>query len=258
MSGLRGMTRRRRAGIAALVVLALLAVAAVYAYRRSSHSTPVSERNALERFRARQGDVGAAGVPRPGVYAYAVRGWECAGVGPLCVRRALPATAYLVVTRRGATLQLELELSAEHREAVRYDVRPGGRYETWQDTFISFAGVAQEDSHPTRPATLALPADLRVGRTWTQRFHVESLPVTSTNRILRSERVTVNGRALDAVVVASDSITGGAHPGTERDVTWHAPALGLDVRETISRRIGGTFPYRLEATATLVGASPTT
>jgi hypothetical protein len=255
---LRGLSGRRRAALVALVVLALLAGPAVYVYRGSTHSTPVSEQRALERFRAAQGDRAGTALPRPGVYTYRVHGWECAGLGPLCLRRQLPQTAYLIVTQRVSTLQLELDLSAEHRESARYALREGARYETWQDTYLSFAGVAQDDAESTAPATLALPARLRVGEGWTQRFHVGGLPVVSVNRVLRRERVTIGGRPTDTFVVASDSTTGGAHPGTEHDVAWHAQSLGLDVRQTISRRIGGAFPYKLEATATLVGITPRT
>ncbi len=244
--------------LAVLAVLVLLAGFGVYEYRRSTHSTPVSEQRALERFRTAQGGRPGTLLPRAGVYTYAVRGWECAGVGPLCLRRALPARAYLIVTQDSSTLQLELDLSAEHRESARFDVRAGGRYETWQDTFLSFAGVAQESAEATVPATLALPAALRVGQRWTQRFHVGKLPVRSDNRVLRRERVSIAGRSVQTFVVASDSVTGGAHPGSERDVAWHAPGLGLDLRQTISRRIRGAFPYRLEATAELERFTPAT
>ena len=75
----------------AVVVLAALLLAAgfvAYEYRRSTHSTPVSEQRALQRFRDAQGGRPGALQPRPGVYRYAVTGWECAGVGPLCLSGA--------------------------------------------------------------------------------------------------------------------------------------------------------------------------
>ena len=253
------MIRRHPRGTAVVGAALLLAAALIaFAYRRSTHSTPVSEQRALRRYRDAQGGRPGALQPRPGVYRYAVTGWECAGVGPLCLRRALPARAYLIVIQRSGSLQLELDLSAEHRESVRYQVRGGARFESWQDTFLSFAGVSQENAEATVPATLALPARLRTGLHWTQRFHVAELPVRSDNRVLRREPVEVGGRSVETFVIASDSVTGGAHPGTEHDVAWHAEALGLDVRQTISRRIGGAFPYRLEATATLEQLAPAT
>jgi hypothetical protein len=250
------MSRRRRIAWTVLVLLAALVAVGSYEYRQSSHSTPVSEQRALDRYRSLQGSQPETGVPAPGIYRYAVTGWECAGVGPLCLRRQLPASAYLIVTRGPETLQMEFDFSAEHREAIRYRLTAGARYETWQDTYLSFVGVAQDDAAATVPATLALPASPRVGQRWTQVFHVGSLPVHGTNRVLRREQVTVAGRTLDTLVIRSDSVTGGAHAGTEHDVAWHAQGLGLDVRQTVSRRIGGAFPYRLEASATLAQFSP--
>ena len=42
-------------------------------------------------------------------------------------------------------------------------------------------------------------------------------------------------------------------PGTERDVTWESETTGLTVRETIDRRIGGAFPYRMRVELRLIG-----
>ena len=53
-------------------------------------------------------------------------------------------------------------------------------------------------------------------------------------------------------VVVADSIVTGAHPGTERDVTWESETTGLTVRETMDRRIGGAFPYRMHLVVRLI------
>ena len=46
-------------------------------------------------------------------------------------------------------------------------------------------------------------------------------------------------------VETADSVVTGAHPGTERDVDWIDPSTGLDLRETIDRKVGGAFPYEM-------------
>jgi hypothetical protein len=245
----------RRLGIAAAVLVLLLAGAAIYVWRTGGHSTPVSQRSALTRYRAAQ-PAPATTPPATGVYTYAVQGWECAGVGPLCLHRDLPKHAELVVTRSRAGLTLELDLSAEHLEAQRFSERPDGRYLTWQRTRISFAGVAQDDAHATTPATLAIPAKLRVGQRWTQRFHDAGLPVVTHDRVLRREQLAVGGRRIETYVIQSSSTTGGPHPGTEIERTWHSPALGLDVKVQITREIHRVFPYRMQATGTLVDVEP--
>jgi hypothetical protein len=58
--------------------------------------------------------------------------------------------------------------------------------------------------------------------------------------------------------------TGGCSPGSARGspssasprTTRTRQTLGLDLRFSISRRIGGTFPYRLEVSARLLGVAP--
>ena len=51
-------------------------------------------------------------------------------------------------------------------------------------------------------------------------------------RVLRQEQITVAGRTLDTFVIQSDSVTGGAHAGTEHDVAWPG-----------TRRTSASIPY---------------
>jgi hypothetical protein len=252
-----GVRWRVMIGVAA--ALAVVAVAAAYVVVRGNRSTPVPRDRAVARFRALQGSSPATGLPAPGVYIYATSGWECAGVGSLCVRRSLPRRAAVIVTRHGQFLEIEIDLSAQHLEAQRYRITPQGRLLVWQRTRISILGVTQNDAHAiTPPTTLALPARLRTGERWTQRFTDDALPVSTRNVVVADRPVTVAGRRVAAWEVVSTSVTGGAHPGTERDEAWHSTRLGLDLRFTISRRIGGTFPYRLQASARLLDLRPAT
>jgi hypothetical protein len=232
---------------------------AAYVLLRGNGSTPVARGRAIARYAALQGSAPATGVPAPGVYTYATSGWECAGVGALCLRRSLPHRASVIVTRHGALLTIEVDLSAQHLEAQRYRVTPNGRLLVWQRTRISILGVTQNDAHAIAPqTTISLPARLRTGERWTQRFTDEALPVSTSNAVGRVQPLVVSGQRVPAWKVVSTSVTGGAHPGTERDVAWHSTRLGLDLRFTISRRIGGTFPYKLQVTARLLDLRPAT
>lgn len=240
-----------------VVVVVLAAVAGWLYLRREGGSQPVALRSAVAAYRAAQAGAAAAGVPAPGVYAYAVHGWECAGIGPICLHRTLPRTGYLIVTRRGDLLTVEVDLSAQHQETQRYRVTAAGRLLTWQRTRISILGVTQVDASAARPATtLALPGRLRAGERWRQRFSTGNLPVTTLNRVTGGSGVPVGGRTYPVWVIASSSVTGGPHPGTERDVAWHSAVLGLDLRFTIDRRITGAFPYRLVLSARLMSVHP--
>jgi hypothetical protein len=246
---------RRRLLIGAVVLVILVALAAGYVVVRARQtSRPASISAAVQAYRAAPGDRG--GTPKPGVYEYRVQGTECAGLGPLKLCRTLPPTAAMIVTHNGSLLTVELRLSVDHIEAQRFDVRPDGRYLVWQRAFVRFAGIGQDDRTPTVPPTLALPANPVVGQHWTQVFKADQLPVVGTNVITGKATVDVGGTAVPAFVIDASSKTGGAHPGTERDVSWTDVVDGLDVRLQVDREIGGVFPYSLKADASLVGLEP--
>jgi hypothetical protein len=246
---------KRKLLIAAVILLVVVAGAAGYvAWQARQTSPPASVADALRSYRADPGDQG--GTPRPGVYDYRVHGSECAGLGPLKFCRTLPPRAAMIVTRHGSQLTFELRLSADHIEAQRYDERPDGRYLTWQRAFIRFAGIGQDDRTPTVPPTLALPADPHVGQRWTQQFMAEQLPVAVINVVSGHAALDIGGTTVQTFVIDASNTTGGAHPGTERDRSWHDMASGLDVRLQVARNIGGVFPYTLNADATLLDLEP--
>ena len=248
---------RRRILIGVVVAIAAVAGAVAYLLLRGNSSTPVGRGPAIARYAALQGSAAPTGVPAPGVYTYATSGWECGGIGSLCLHRSLPHRAVVVVARRGPYLTVETDLSAQHLEAQRFRITPRGRLLVWERARISLLGITQDDAHAIAPpTTVSVPARLFAGERWIQAFHDEKLPVRTSSRVIRRGRVTVAGRSLPAWEVVSSSVTGGAHPGTERDESWHSPTLGLDLRFSISRRIGGTFPYRLEVTARLLRVTP--
>jgi hypothetical protein len=251
------MSKRIRILVGAVLVLAIAVGVAGYVVLRSRHSTPVAEQTAVARFRAVQGSAGATGLPKPGVYTYSVHGWECAGLGPLCLHRTLPSRAYAIVTRQAGLLTIEIDLSREHLEAQRFRLTHRGRLLVWQRTQLSILGVSQDDAHTiSPPTTLSVPASLRAGAQLRQRFNDGGLSVSVTNHVPRRQAIPVAGQPLATWKIVSASITGGAHPGTEDDVDWLASDLGIDARFSISRRIRGIFPYRLELTADLVSRSP--
>jgi hypothetical protein len=223
-------------------------------WRLSQTSTAVPVGAAVQKF-DQQTTTGVTGPPTPGVYTYAVRGQECAGIAGLMLCRSFPAHARMILTRTPGTITIELDLSQQHLETQRYTLRRDGRYLAWQRVRIVF-GVAQDDARNTEPATLALPAVLRVGQHWTQRFSVGDLVSTSTNTVTRRVTIPIGGVRVATYEIDASSTTTGPHPGTETDLTLHDPRDGLDVRLVVHRRIGGTFPYTMDVDATLLSTVP--
>jgi hypothetical protein len=228
-----------RRGLAAAVVLAALGAAAVVVLlHRGSKSTPAVAPTTV------QSTLAPGVLPRPGVYRYTQSGFEEAKVGPLKIHRAFPPRAILVVSGTGDVVQEEWRYSKQHLEATRTRVTKTGRYSVWQRTRLTMV-ITQDEAHDAKPVTLSRPNELRVGRHWVQDYTVGGIRSVSRNR--------VTGRCgTGCFVVVADSTVSGAHPGTERDVTWESETTGLTVRETIDRRIGGPFPYRMHLEVRLI------
>jgi len=221
--------------VALIVLIAAVVVAAIVLITKGSTST-----------RATAPPIVRAGLapgvlPRPGVYIYSQRGYEQAKAGPLKIHRRFPPEAILVVSGQGHVVQQEWRYSQQHLEATRLLVNAGGRFTLWNRTKLVLV-VTSDEAHDAHPVTLSEPAHLKVGDHWVQSYTVGSIHTVSRNRIVRRE--ILQGRPV-LVEVADSIVTGGGHPGTERDVDWHDPSTGLDLRETIDRKIGGTFPYEM-------------
>jgi hypothetical protein len=242
-----------------LLVTVGLVVGGIWLWRSAHSSTPVPARDAVAAYRegAAVRPPPAAGLPRPGVYTYRVSGSERGGVGPLGIQRTLPGEAQLIVTALpGGAYQTELDYSREHIEAARYRRTPAGIQITWRRTDITFAGFGRDDRRAVSPSSLYLPAAVRVGRAWTERYRTGDLSVSATSRVVRAERVTVGGRSVPTLVVVTRSVTSGPHPGTRTETIWWAPSLGLEVRRSDRLRVTGTFAFRESADLSLESAEP--
>jgi hypothetical protein len=243
--------------VVALLVLVAAAVAGGVAWRSASSSDPVPPSAAVAAYRASPGEQpAAADVPRPGVWSYAVTGWECGGIGPVCLRRDLPATAQLTIRRDGGGIQERLFLSEQHGEGRSLVAGDGGwrLVEQWSD--LTFLGLGRETTDAATPPPLVLASDLAPGRSWSSSYRLREVPVEATSRVLREERVDVGGMAVPTVVVQTDTRMGGALEGTIRETTWFAPSLGVDARRQVSRRIDGSFRFELELDARLSAPIP--
>jgi hypothetical protein len=214
----------------AVVLIAAGVVAAVVLLQKGSKSSPAVAPPRV------QAQLAAGVVPRAGIYRYAQVGFEQAKVGPITIHRRFPSTGILVVSGSGHVVQQEWRYSKQHLEATRDRVTATGSYVIWERTRLTMV-VTQDEAHAAR---------LHVGQRWVQDYMVGGVRSVSRNR------VTARCGGGCFVVVANSTVFG-AHPGTEHDVTWENPATGLTLRETIDRRIGGTFPYRMQLALRLIG-----
>ena len=237
-----------------IALVGLLAIGWVVLRQVAGTSDPVTDREALSTFNAAPRGSVPAGGPAPGVYRYRATGSERGGAGPLSISRDVPAEARLVVTPSGSGWEAELSYSRQHIEGARYEVRDGAILVTSRRTKVTFAGFGQDDRRAVDPPSVFLPAGARPGTHWTEAFHTGDISVSTQNRVLRPERVAVDGKGLDTLVVDSRSTTSGVHPGTRNETLWWAPALRLPVRWDVTMNIGGVFAFHSRISVALSSA----
>ncbi|HUR12958.1 MAG TPA: hypothetical protein VM097_00555 [Mycobacteriales bacterium] len=110
------------------------------------------------------------------------------------------------------------------------------------------------------PPVLLLPDPARVGATWS--WHGTSddgkTEVTATNKVLRTETVTVGGERVATVVLQSHLVITGANLSYTADTTnWVAPAYRLPVRtRTTGSGTYGSFPFSYDVTDVVRSVHP--
>lgn len=252
------ITRIRPLHAAGWGVAALVAVSAVLAFQQARTSTPVSVSEALGTFR-HDGDASAA-VPRfgpaPGVYTYRASGSEAGTVGPLRIRRPVPADARLVATPAPGGFQTELQVSKEHIEGYRFRVQGDWAVLAWRRVDVTFLGVGRDDRNPVRGSARWIPLRPRVGMTWTLDFWTRSLHATGTGRVTGRRTVTVDGARRTVYLIDLRTTTAGAHGGPRRETLWWSPEDRLPLRWVSTTRLDGVVGFRSHMDMTAASLRP--
>ncbi len=162
---------------------------------------------------------------RAGRYTYDSRGTVTAGGAP----RTVSGTATLTVDPPTGDTQSAVLEGDQGRTETESVLRADGRY--LARLLLTTPAFSKEFA--ASPPVLLLPEGAPVGRTWS--FTVRSTDgkttATARNRVLRSERVTVGGRAVDTRVVETVLALRGdvVYDGTT--TSNYAPAQRLAVKE---------------------------
>lgn len=129
--------------------------------------------------------------------------------------------AQFTVSRTGALAQLGEETQ---------EVRPDG---VW---------LVKMAPNTLKKETMALPADLSVGKTWKTTMEVEQVGepvrIESTNKVERTEKITTTGGEFDTLLVTSSAtVTMDGKTGTLNTREWRAKGVG-----TVRLKIEGKDP----------------
>lgn len=203
-------------------------------------------------------------LPTPGAYTVRVEGEE--GVRftafGFC-NREFPSTSTLYVKSdyqgRATTTsyQFDIQYSSLHSERHHYRYTPQGVFLEYEFAQVSCAGTAQATNVDYSPPQEKVRLPLRVGASWSGQGGDAQRTETYTANVLRTQALTIAGRAVNAYVIeTSIRMTGDEH-GTRLQRWWYAPSLAMPVQwheEYDAAR--GPASYRAQLTVTLVDLDP--
>jgi hypothetical protein len=109
------------------------------------------------------------------------------------------------------------------------------------------------------PAALLLPDPARVGATWswTGTSTDGKTKVTTTNKVVRTETLTIGGTRVATVVLQTRLVLSGDLDYTADVTTWVAPSLRLPVKDhTVGKGTAFGVPFSFDVTDVMRSTTP--
>jgi hypothetical protein len=240
-----------------LALLAAIVFGGIWAWREANASVAASLPAALDTVRAADLTQGRDALPLAGVYRYRATGDEQLSVGPLEITRPLPGEALLVVLpQKHGVRSLEWRFSRDTAETWRLADANRGTNVVYRSATVGVRGLSRDFGGATVPA-LWRPKRPRAGLQWSAVYRAgDSLAFRRESTVVRQETLTVGDQKVRTWVIQSTERLTGSVDGEEHERVWWSPELGLDVKRTVDRDIGGTVSHHLTATLVLESIAP--
>jgi hypothetical protein len=201
-------------------------------------------------------------VPRVGRYALQVEGSEKVDFGPVSFcSQSLPKSTDLVVSKaagEGPT-SYDFDLPYFPGQAGKHDERHLYRY-TKDAVFLDYEiatvtcqGVRQSSDTDYSPPQARVRLPLSVGRSWTTSGGDADRTDSTSNKVVRTETLTVRGVRVPTYVIETTTSFTGSESGSRTQTWWYAPrrAMPLKWSEHIDGRRSGAA-YSEDVTVTVV------
>jgi hypothetical protein len=200
------------------------------------------------------GKPAVAKATAPGVYTYDSTGTVT--LGSPGTPQAANGTATLTVSAITGDVQhstLHSDSTGDTEEDLL--VRDTGTYAA----SLKLTSAAFNKEFRPSPAVLLVPDPARVGAAWSwSGVSTDSkTTVRTTNKILRSETITVGGQQVPCVVLQSHLVLTGDIDYTADVTTWWAPSYRLPVKDrTVGKGSYNGFPFATDITGVLRSVRP--
>jgi hypothetical protein len=242
-------------GAGVLVVGAIVAALVLYDQATTTKEAKVVDVVAEFRASAKPDQPAKPGLPKQGVYRYAVTGKEKITRG-VAISRDLPAAAPALVRHTADGFEVETRYSDQHIEMARYALQGDGAYVTFAVTTISAGPIKTVRERSWSPKLLRFPLAPKPGQTWGGDFTAGDLKLNIKSRMLPKETVTVGGTPVETQVAEFVQKITGEYTGDRTETYWYAPKLGVIVRYKIDSSLKGPTNLDFHADQTLQAVEP--
>jgi hypothetical protein len=192
-----------------------------------------------------------------GSYGVRVQGSERVKFGPLSFcERDFPDTSTLGVKpaegEGPSAFDFDHTFSSLHSERHIYRYSPGSIMLLFEGAQVSCGGIEQGSETSFSPPEEKVRLPVRAGASWSGSAGDAERTEAYSARVLRTERLSVSGRAFTVFVIETSIEMTGQESGRRFQRWWFAPELAMPLKwyeEIEAARMGAT--YSMEATFTI-------
>ena len=201
-------------------------------------------------------------VPKAGVYRLSVTGEEKVTFGPFSFcDQTLPSSTSLVVKPAAGEAPGSYDFdvayfpgsTGRHDERHIYRFTPAAVSLSYEIATVTCQGVRQSSATSFAPVQPRVQLPLAVGKSWHYTGGGSNRTEDATFQVLRTETLTIAGRAISTYVIRTTTSFTGDESGTRDQTWWYAPSLALPVKwheKQTGQRSGAS--YTGEITSTVV------
>ena len=217
-----------------------------------SSSSPTSGPSSAPRATTAPGHAAPSKATAPGTYTYDASGSQRTGA----YSSRVSGSATLAVSRLANGHQTSTLHNTQGDTRQDVLVRDAGSYLV--DLQVHAQGLPDKE-FAFSPAVLLLPDPARVGSAWS--WHGTSTDgkttVSTTNKVVRTETLTIGGRRVATVVLQTHLVLSGDIDYTADVTTWVAPSLRLPVKDhTVGKGTAIGVPYSFDVTDVMRSTTP--
>lgn len=211
-----------------------LALFLVWFFAFRDDSDPITVQAAVAAFREEQAAraTGSSGIPEPGVYVYQTTGYETADA-LLGARHDYPELTTITVLHTGCGLRMRWDALEGRSSTWEFCETAEGRQLESLTDIHEFFNQIDARVYACGPETMARPATIEIGATWTTHCSTDSTIETATLTVVGTETVAVEGTRVETARIREETVQSGLTDGMGLREWWLDVRTGLVLRQIV-------------------------